>query len=358
MASYVYFIQANRSARAKQVCELDLEFLSTYFARTLTLSSSPVLHHPGPQHQPWRVSKLLECRKICTHSNTYVTCHRVDPSILEVRDPRRDNRPDYSDPRHRDFDGDGIPNYLDTDDDNDGIVDGLDPDDDNDGVPDTKKKNEDFDGDGIPNHLDDDDGNDGIPDEDDDDDDNDGVPDVEQKWRHYYYEEESDSTEDHDSIPDNTDDSDSVGIPDYSDADDDGDGIPDASLSRYRSRDSDFDGVPDYKDRDDDNDGIVDEEDDDDDNDGIPDHDDPDWDGDGDGIPRYLDDDEEDSAPKTIITPVFRFVTENGSMESSCSPPDLEPRPVHLLTDGNLHLASTYMPFIFPSRLNQPICIS
>lgn len=44
----------------------------------------------------------------------------------------------FSQDRTRDTDGDGIPDYLDTDDDNDGIPDNLDVDDDGDGIPDLK----------------------------------------------------------------------------------------------------------------------------------------------------------------------------------------------------------------------------
>nr|WP_241864506.1 LPXTG cell wall anchor domain-containing protein [Staphylococcus massiliensis] len=96
-----------------------------------------------------------------------------------------------------DTDGDGIPNYIDSDDDNDGLsdeierllnLDPLNPDSDGDGVSDgdedndadgTPNSNDDYpndatrqidkqidtDGDGIPNYLDSDDDNDGLPDE-------------------------------------------------------------------------------------------------------------------------------------------------------------------------------------------------
>ena len=68
-----------------------------------------------------------------------------------------------SDPRLKDTDGDGIPDYLDPDDDGDGIPDYLDPDDDGDGIPDTEERDHDTDGDGIPDVDDPDDDNDGIP---------------------------------------------------------------------------------------------------------------------------------------------------------------------------------------------------
>jgi len=50
-----------------------------------------------------------------------------------------------------DFDGDGIPDAIDTDDDNDGIADADDPDDDNDGIPDDEDPDDD--NDGIPDKL-------------------------------------------------------------------------------------------------------------------------------------------------------------------------------------------------------------
>jgi len=68
-----------------------------------------------------------------------------------------------SNPRLKDTDGDGIPDYLDPDDDGDGIPDYLDADDDGDGIPDTEEKDHDTDGDGIPDIDDPDDDNDGIP---------------------------------------------------------------------------------------------------------------------------------------------------------------------------------------------------
>jgi len=177
-----------------------------------------------------------------------------------------------------DFDGDGIPDYLDPDDDNDGTMDIFDLDDDNDGMPDTIDDDddndgvldvddkwpfamEDSDGDGIADAQDTDDDNDGIIDSMDNDDDNDGVPD------------DQDDDDDNDGIPDALDndvagpDSDGDGTPDSMDQDDDNDGIPDA----YDIIDTDGDGIADEDDVDDDNDGIPDAQDDDDDGDGIPD---------------------------------------------------------------------------------------
>jgi len=66
-------------------------------------------------------------------------------------------------PRHKDTDGDGIPDYLDPDDDGDGIPDYMDADDDGDGIPDNEERDHDTDGDGIPDVDDSDDDNDGIP---------------------------------------------------------------------------------------------------------------------------------------------------------------------------------------------------
>lgn len=164
----------------------------------------------------------------------------------------------------------------------------------------------DSDGDGIADYLDDDDDNDGIPtaDEDvngngdltDDDSDGDGIPD---------YLDPLDT--DGDTIPDlvedanndgnpANDDTDGDGTPDYLDLDSDNDGIPDrveVGIRPSRPYDADRDRTPNYRDLDSDNDGkpdsvegTVSR-----DGDGIPDYIDPDDDGpgagdsDGDGVP-------------------------------------------------------------------------
>ncbi len=164
----------------------------------------------------------------------------------------------------------------------------------------------DSDGDGIADYLDDDDDNDGIPtaDEDvnnngdltDDDSDGDGIPD---------YLDPLDT--DGDTIPDlvedanndgnpANDDTDGDGTPDYLDTDSDNDGIPDSvevGIRPSRPYDADRDRIPNYRDLDSDNDGKPDSvegtisRD----GDGIPDYIDPDdngpgsGDSDGDGVP-------------------------------------------------------------------------
>ncbi|MCA9730551.1 T9SS type A sorting domain-containing protein [candidate division KSB1 bacterium] len=85
-------------------------------------------------------------------------------SAIEGNDPDGDGRPTDA----RDSDKDGIPDYLDAtssgDLDGDGIADLQDKDDDGDGIPDTIEGDADFDGDRIPNYYDLDSDNDGIPD--------------------------------------------------------------------------------------------------------------------------------------------------------------------------------------------------
>ena len=194
-----------------------------------------------------------------------------------------------------DTDGDGTPNYLDTDSDNDGIDDSVE------GTTDT-------DGDGIPNYLDTDSDGDGTLDVNDDfpldstedldtdgdstgdntdtDDDGDGTLDVSDDFP-------LDSTEDTDTDGD--------GIGNNTDTDDDGDGISDIVEG---TTDTDGDGILDCLDTDSDNDGIDDsvEGTTDTDGDSIPNYLDTDSDGDGisdsiegnidtdvDGIPNYLD---------------------------------------------------------------------
>ena len=150
----------------------------------------------------------------------------------------------------------------------------------------------DADGDGVADYLDDDDDNDGIPtaDEDvngngnpaDDDSDGDGIPN---------YLDPLDT--DGDTIPDlvedanndgnlNNDDTDRDGTPDYRDLDSDNDSIPDrteAGIRPSRPYDADRDRIPNYRDTDSDNDGKADNV------EGTPSRD-------GDGIPDYLDPDD------------------------------------------------------------------
>jgi outer membrane protein OmpA-like peptidoglycan-associated protein len=199
-----------------------------------------------------------------------------------------------------DTDGDGVPDYLDTDADNDGISDsdeqvlvalsGNDSDNDGiddavdvdttggtdanaDGIDDSTQNQIDLDNDGIPNFRDLDSDGDGILDsvEGDVDSDGDGSPD--------YLDLDSDG----DGILDEeegTDDADGDGTPNYLDLDSDGDGLTDQEEG---NGDSDGDGLPDFLDPDSDNDGVLDEEEgnDDTDGDGNDDHVDPDSDNDG-----------------------------------------------------------------------------
>ena len=228
-----------------------------------------------------------------------------------------------------DSDGDGIPDYMDTDSDNDGTSDLAEcpsgtpcTDTDNDGIPDNLESNTiDTDGDGNPdfndNNADDDgDGTDGTGGEENgvltgpwNDTDNDGIPD------HLDADEgtgaddsvagagdsDGDGVSDADECPGGyiCPDSDGDGVPDYMDTDSDNDGIPDATECGGNSpcTDTDNDGIPDnveHNTRDTDDDGN-------------PDYNDPDADGDGpspvdsmdtgdgladadgDGIPNYLD---------------------------------------------------------------------
>lgn len=198
----------------------------------------------------------------------------------------------HSDMKVGDADGDGIPDYLDTDSDNDGIPDAtegrgdpdkdglpnfIDLDSDNDGIPDRIEGSSDFDKDGKGNFIDTDSDNDGILDaiEGIGDPDNDGNPN--------YLDLDSDG----DGIPDRiegTRDTDGDGIMDFLDSDSDNDGIPD---SVEGTRDTDGDGIPNYRDEDSDNDGIPDHI------EAGPDPKNP-VDSDKDGKPDYLDTDSDE----------------------------------------------------------------
>jgi hypothetical protein len=185
-----------------------------------------------------------------------------------------------------DTDGDGTPDYLDTDSDNDGIPDAVeagdedvntppvdsdadgipdfqDFDSDNNGIPDAREGTGDNDGDGIPDYADEDDDDDGLTDAEElmgridfpRDTDDDGIPDF------------RDPDSDNDTILDGTErldrDTDGDGVPDREDLDSDDDGIPDSveagddDLSTLPV-DSDGDRLPDYRDADSDNDGLPD----------------------------------------------------------------------------------------------------
>ncbi len=203
---------------------------------------------------------------------------------------------------HGDFDGDGILDANDGDSDNDGILDvdedggtGIDPsaDADGDGIPNYKDSDlagfVDIDGNGIDDRFDAD--GDGIPDFRDRDSDNDGMPDiVEQGGTDADGDGEIDGNTDTDGdgIPDNVDVDQTAGI------DNDGDGIDDAfDASETIGTDTDADGILDTGDLDIDGDGILNSLDPDNggtaitpvdsDGDGYDDH--IDLDSDGDGIP-------------------------------------------------------------------------
>jgi hypothetical protein len=203
-----------------------------------------------------------------------------------------------------DFDGDGVPNYLDLDSDGDGIPDRLEGGDD-----DLFTMPVDSDGDGKPDFLDDDSDNncivdaaeagaiigeaidsdaDGVPDFADPDNDGDGIDDIyELAADPYGALDGCDITDTNlDGVPDlyDTDsdgdcildmyeagtsawsrvpvDTDRDGVPDFRDLDSDGDSIPDSvelGAPCYGvPRDTDGDGIPDFQDTDSDGDGLSD----------------------------------------------------------------------------------------------------
>ena len=194
-----------------------------------------------------------------------------------------------------DADGDGIPDYMDTDSDNDGITDDVEcptgfpcTDTDNDGIADNIESNtEDVDGDGNPNYDDSDaDGDSAGTDDSNDDGTDEGLNDV-----------------DGDGIPNYLDPSngDGSGTDITGSGDSDNDGLSDAEEcpDGVTCPDADGDGIPDYADNDSDNDGITDDVEcptgfpcTDTDNDGIADNIESNTeDVDGDGNPNYDDSD-------------------------------------------------------------------
>ena len=180
-----------------------------------------------------------------------------------------------------DTDGDGTPDYLDTDSDDDGIPDSVEA-----GDADLETDPEDADGDGDPNFRDTDSDDNGIDDEDelDADSDEDGQLDF------VDLDDDNDFVSDADELEDQVPevDSDRDGNVDFKDPDRDGDTIADG---QEHGEDTDRDDIDDWLDQDSDSDGIpdVDEAGDDDldtapvdsDDDGIPDFRDPDSDDDG-----------------------------------------------------------------------------
>ncbi len=174
-----------------------------------------------------------------------------------------------------DEDGDGTPNYLDTESDGDTINDKIEG-----GDNDPYTLPIDSDGDGIQDFLD-------------SDSDNNGVSDADEK----------------NPSGSGPGDSDGDGIPDYRDADNDGDGILDEieiGSDPARPADSDLDGTPDYMDIDSDGDGLGDIF-----EGGTTEWEDDPVDTDGDGIPDYLDaDSDDDGTPDSTEGGVSDGVTE------------------------------------------------
>ncbi|UXX78947.1 PKD domain-containing protein [Reichenbachiella carrageenanivorans] len=208
--------------------------------------------------------------------------------------------PDPSNPI--DTDGDGSPDYNDKDADNDGIADFFEYKTDNFGIggrvnaPANVLIPRDSDGDGTPDYLDSDSDNDGALDMEESgnglpvgtDSDGDGIDDA--------FEDPSGSSN---NLSRNPRDTDGDGIPDYTDDDDDNDSILtiNEDLDKNGSpigEDTDGDGIENYRDNDDDNDLVLTINEDID-GDGNPLDDDTD----GDGIVNYLDDDDDGD---TVLT--------------------------------------------------------
>ena len=256
--------------------------------------------HAVNRRTEYIISGILPCDEALLASNVQKASNKIDPKDLE-QGPMKIG----------DADGDGIPDYLDSDSDNDGIPDAsegrrdsdkdglpnfIDKDSDNDGIPDITEGVEDFDRDGKPNYIDIDSDNDGIIDSDEglDDPDNDGNP------NYLDIDSDGDGTKD---VTEATRDSDSDGILNYLDQDSDNDGIPD---SVEGTKDTDRDGKPNYRDEDSDNDNIPDkiEGTKDSDNDGKPDY--LDTDSDEDGIPdKYEAPANYDNYPKDVVPTVL-----------------------------------------------------
>ncbi len=256
--------------------------------------------HAVNRRTEYIISGILPCDESLLASNVQKASNKIDPKDLE-QGPMKIG----------DADGDGIPDYLDSDSDNDGIPDAsegrrdsdkdglpnfIDKDSDNDGIPDITEGVEDFDRDGKPNYIDIDSDNDGIIDSDEglDDPDNDGNP------NYLDIDSDGDGTKD---VTEATRDSDSDGILNYLDQDSDNDGKPD---SVEGTKDTDRDGKPNYRDEDSDNDNIPDkiEGTKDSDKDGTPDY--LDTDSDEDGIPdKYEAPANYDNYPKDVVPTVL-----------------------------------------------------
>ena len=193
------------------------------------------------------------CEQPCTAAGCDVGV--CDPTTAVCIEPDEIDSEEPFDMAWADFDGDGIPNYLDgfDDADGDGFPNYLDVDSDNDGIPDAVEGSTDMDNDGVLDHVDLDADGDGIPDEDEVgdypdmplDSDLDGIPDFQ------------DTDSDNDGIPDEIEvghpdeplDTDNDGIPNHLDDDSDGDGIPDGEEAGWEPTDPADDnnnGTPDY----------------------------------------------------------------------------------------------------------------
>ena len=261
-----------------------------------------------------------------------------DVDVTSGTDANNDGVDDALAPDTRDFDGDGVADYLDTDSDNDGIADGIeagllmtdsdgdgivdsldvdstggtdangdgiddaiallnsdgngepdyrDRDSDADGIPDALEGNVDTDVDGIADYLDTDSDNDGITDGVElgvsgVDTDGDGIDDSFDVDITGGLDANNDGVDD-DALA-NLPDSDGDGVPNHLDNDADNDGIPDIVEG---SVDSDGDGIPNYLDTDSDNDGIADS-------------DEGNIDSDNDTIPNYLDTDSDNDGISDI----------------------------------------------------------
>jgi hypothetical protein len=173
-----------------------------------------------------------------------------------------------------DFDSDTIPNRQDVDSDGDTLLDSLEA-----GDEDCWTGPVDSDGDGRPDFVDTDSDDNGIPDrsETTEDGDDDGVPDFADS------DDDGDTIRDVDEIGDPLDPEDTDGdmVPDYQDVDSDGDAILDSAEKLY---DVDGDGIPAFRDDDSDGDGLTDR-----DEAGDGDPATPPRDTDSDGLPDFLD---------------------------------------------------------------------
>ncbi|GAB4526819.1 MAG: hypothetical protein Tsb0014_07210 [Pleurocapsa sp.] len=268
---------------------------------------------------------ITPAQALNTYDNPKADYHNEDSDGDKIYDKDEVGDDDLATPPS-DFDGDGIPNYLDRDSDDDYISDQEEA-----GDNQLKTPPEDFDGDNNPNYLDKDSDNDYISDKDEagDEDlttdpinsDKTAGPNGDQSPD--YLDEDSDADNiadkhevkdtDLDTPPDNTDESFTGGdaIPDYLDSDSDADSIPDideagdADLATS-PRNSDRlleaqnlnypqynDGIPDFQDTDSDDNGILDE------NDGVDDS--GYYDQDGDNIPDFQDLDDDNDGIADII---------------------------------------------------------